>query len=1831
MIQSSMTDPCAIIGRAVPLAGIGTRGRARTRRALAAVLQAATTAAIMVSAWTAPAAIRITEFLANNDGLVHDADGDSPDWIELQNNSAAPAELEGWHLTDDPAAPAKWRLPRLALPGGACVVVFASGKNRALAGGELHANFRLNREGGYLGLVRPDGVTVEQALTYGPQRRNVSQGTGRLVATNLLLSPGGAARLLVPADDALGMTWTAPAFDDSTWLETRTPVSYTLGASTNVVLAIDFNDREYDTSALTQPGFSAFVIGNAGGLTAAQNGSVTRDFGAFSVTLSNSSPAFTYDDRLRATPITNGAFTLSALFRDFVFSRDNTGTSGLDVWISGLAPGEAYLLTVWSYDSGSPGTRVSDWFANGIQVATNYTFSGPTLPSSNETNRFGFPAVADAQGRIQISGRRDPASVDGNNVPNFGVFLNALQVATLAPLAPTNGLASLMYGHNASARVRIPFMVADPAAVSELSLRMNYDDGFAAWINGQPVASRNAPTPPAWNSAATAPHDPAAVEDFVYLPPPDLLAAGTNLLALQGLNVAADDLDFLLGPQLQALSVTEQPDRFFAQPTPGAPNGEGALGVVSDTKFSVNRGFYDAPFSLAVTCATAGAEIRYTTNGSPPSPTNGFVFSGPIAVAGHSVIRAAAFKSGWVPSDVDTHSYVFLRDVLRQSNSLPGYPTAWQASYPADYEMDSNLVNHPAYGPGLSNDLRAIPTLSLVSEHDGLWGAARGIYNHATSVHDPDAGQDWERAASAELILPEGTNGRTAFAANCAVRMQGNASRDNNRLAKHSFRLLFKSDFGPAKLRYPWFTNSPVSEFDNIILRACFTDSWATRYSDQTAIPGGKGTRYRPEDSLYLRDVWMKDSQADMGQLSARGDFVHLYVNGLYWGLYNACERVDASFCAEHLGGLESDWDVLAGDAVYDYATLKDGSKDDWSALMVVVNAGITNEAAYQAVCALVDVENLIDHMLLHIFAEAEDWPHHNWYVVHRRANAAHGLSATPWRFIPWDQEIVLDQLVRRNRVEVNNADTPARIYGQLRAWPEFRRLFGDRAHRHLFNAGALTPERNTARLQARAAQIDRAIVGESARWGDARELTIGSNPGHGQTFTRDEWWLPELQKLYTQFFPALNETNIARLRAAGLYPALGAPEFAQFGGAVPGGFALMMWQTNALGSVFYTTDGSDPRVHGTGAVDPRAQAYAGPVPLNAPAVVSARVFDGAQWSALVSAAFYPPQDYSSLALSEIMYHPPDLGATNGDEFEFIELQNTGTNTLDLSGLTFTAGIGFIFTNGTRLEAGQRLVLARNAEAFASLHPGAAAAGVYAGRLDNAGETLTLSHPLGGTVFSVTYGDTAPWPVTADGHGFSLVQTRPGLSQAPEDGSRWRASSRAGGSPGTDDPPPLVAPVVINEILTASVPPRLDAIELFNPAPTPSDIGGWFLSDDPAAPRKCRILPGTAIGAQGFQVFGERDFNPTPGTNSSFALSADGDSVYLFSADAAGTLTGYSHGFRFGAAEPGVTFGRHLDSVGEEHFPAQETPTLGEANSGPRVGPVVLNEIHYHPPAAGDEFVELRNITGAAVTLYDPSFPTNTWRVAGLGYDLPAGLTLEPGAFLLLVATNPADFRARHQVASNVTVAGPWSGALQDSGERLRLERPGTPDTNGVPYIVVDEVRYNDKAPWPPAADGAGPSLQRIEPDAYGDDPIDWLAATPTPGLPPAAVAPDADADGLPDAWEFAHGTQTLIADDDADPDGDGQSNLEEYLAGTNPLDSSSLLRIDDVAWSGPEAMTLSFRIALGRSYRVERADSPTGPWELLQTLPAALFPRQLVVTNPVAGIEARYYRVVVP
>jgi hypothetical protein len=592
--------------------------------------------------------------------------------------------------------------------------------------------------------------------------------------------------------------------------------------------------------------------------------------------------------------------------------------------------------------------------------------------------------------------------------------------------------------------------------------------------------------------------------------------------------------------------------RYFLTPTPGGPNDESFLDFVDDTEFSLDRGFYDSPIQVVITCDTPGAVIRYNTDpdGIAPTATTGTVYTGPINISTTTCLRAAAFKEGYLPSNVDTQTYIYPNQVVQQNNTPSQFPSTWSGGYPADYEMDPEVTGDPRYSSVMQDTLKAIPTMSLVLDIDDMFGSS-GLYNNST-LHGPS----WERPASIEFYDP---NTGDQFQVNCGVRIQGAYNRLPNISPKHSFRLLFKRMYGPSKLKFPVFGDQGLDSFDHLNLRAGHAETWIYPHT-------AWGLRYRAK---YLADQWARKSQMDMGHLSADGRYVHLYINGLYWGMYNLCERINSAFTASHLGGdKDTDWDVIHSGNIFNGFSARNGDLVAWNEMMSLANSGLADDAQYQQILQYLDVDSFIDYMILYFYGGEVDWPQQNWLAARRRQ------TGSKFMFFAWDGEVFLFY-PDGNRTGVNNGNSPGQLYANLRNNEKFRVLFGDRAHKLFFNNGYLTPAVGQARVDELVQQIDQAIIAESARWGDYCRDVYSSDAGPYYLYTRDDHWIPEITWLGSTWFPQRTGIVLNQLKAIGLYPNVEAPSFNQHGGSIPSGFNLQM--TAPAGTIYYMLDGNDP------------------------------------------------------------------------------------------------------------------------------------------------------------------------------------------------------------------------------------------------------------------------------------------------------------------------------------------------------------------------------------------------------------------------------------------------------------------------------------------------------------------------------------------------------------------------------------------------------------------------------------------------------------------------------
>ena len=446
---------------------------------------------------------------------------------------------------------------------------------------------------------------------------------------------------------------------------------------------------------------------------------------------------------------------------------------------------------------------------------------------------------------------------------------------------------------------RVEFDTLDVGAINQLVLEMRYDDGFIAYLNGQRVAAGNGPTDPRYDSPSTGENsdgDAVIFEPFDITAFKNLLQPTGNILAVHSLNRNDTSSDLLMMPRIlfsAASSTNINEVGFFSRPTPLGTNGEPVAGISAPVTIDLPHGFYETPQQASITTSDAASTIRYTTDGSVPTATNGSVYTGPLTIDRTTVLRAAAFQDDFQPSDVSTASYFFVADVVQQTRTSTldqGFPTSWNGNSP-DYGLDPDVIGpnddfDGRYAESIQDDLMAIPTLSISLDIENMFGTD-GIYSNPSN-------SNLETAASLELINPDGSDG---FQINAGLKIQGGAFRSFGLTDKKSFRFKFQSEYGPTKLEYPLFGEGAVDSFDTITLRMEANDGWQWSNGDNT-------------NRLYSRDEFGRRTQLAMGQPASHGTFSHVYINGVYWGTYNIVERPDEAFASDYIGGDKDDWDI---------------------------------------------------------------------------------------------------------------------------------------------------------------------------------------------------------------------------------------------------------------------------------------------------------------------------------------------------------------------------------------------------------------------------------------------------------------------------------------------------------------------------------------------------------------------------------------------------------------------------------------------------------------------------------------------------------------------------------------------------------------------------------------------------------------------------------------------------------------------------------------------------------------------------------------------------------
>ena len=563
---------------------------------------------------------------------------------------------------------------------------------------------------------------------------------------------------------------------------------------------------------------------------------------------------------------------------------------------------------------------------------------------------------------------------------------------------------------------------------------------------------------------------------------------------------------------------------------PPSPEKANSVSVMENganaVHFSHSRGFYDAPFTLTLTPSIPDSIIRYTSDGSTPTRTRGKRYEDPFVVTpetsasqrGTKRIRAAAFSPNAPPGTVDTHTYLF----------VDGTPERDKDAIIEQPKLRTSITRHTIYRSLIDDALKALPAVSITKN-----GAISGS----------------EAESSIEFLAPE--DGEPGFQINCGIKLVGGHSVGS---PKNNYRLYFRGQYGASKLRYDLFNGHPfspdqVSVFDRLNLRSGSHDNFFW-----LANTGNPPVGNRHGDAQLIRNRWINDMQFTMGQESIRGRFVHLFVNGSYHGQYQILEWPNDHYHAANLGGEKTDYEYTNG------ANANKSGSDQWKTTWRRLKSLATSN--YDEARRWIDMENLADYMILNFYAgNTWDWnPNQNWM-----AGGPNQPDRGGWKFYCWDADIILQ--------DVNNDATGKNVPdGLFRALMDnhepFRVLFRDRVSRHLFNNGALTPDRALEIYRHWHDHLHTSIVAETARWQP-------NNPASAP-WDRDGEWSAEFQHFQRIWFPRRTKIVIRQLRDRGWYPVDG-PVFSHPGGPVRQPLSVTLAHPDGQSQILYTLDGSDP------------------------------------------------------------------------------------------------------------------------------------------------------------------------------------------------------------------------------------------------------------------------------------------------------------------------------------------------------------------------------------------------------------------------------------------------------------------------------------------------------------------------------------------------------------------------------------------------------------------------------------------------------------------------------
>lgn len=714
-----------------------------------------------------------------------------------------------------------------------------------------------------------------------------------------------------------------------------------------------------------------------------------------------------------------------------------------------------------------------------------------------------------------------------------------------------------------------------------------------------------------------------------------------------------------------------------------------------ELNFSHSRGYYNNSFSLIIETTDPNATIKFTTNGKTPSINEGNVYNGAIAINTTSVVKAFAYSTTET-SMVEAHTFIYLNEIINQPSITTGFPYSTGFS--------TTIKNDVTYGPMLQDALLSIPVMCLSLDLTDY----NFIYTNK-SIPKQAHVEYFEHFSNESYDRPAG------------VSTYGNSTFYGEDANKKNYRLRFKDEYGASKFKYKIFGDEAVNEFDVIDLRC-----------------GGQETIDRG-GVQNIHEQLMKDWQTQTSGYGVHGKYVHLYINGVYWGVYTACERPAKAFGESYFGGDKDDYNTIKSACCDSLPAANDGTVASY-------NYMVSQTGNYPAIEQYLDVDHFIDWVMICNFGPHGDWTPWNTYAIDNPT------ANVPFRFFMWDPEPSFknDWYYTDYPVETRFFKD---IWEPLNANVDFRMRHADHTQCNCIEAdGPINPNNATSYYDEKFQQYKLAYLAEAARWADKTLY--------------EEFLAYRDDLINTNWFYDRSTLMINAYKTENIYPTIDAVTFSQYGGMLSNGQSISLSNPNGSGTIQYTTDRTDPRAPG-GNNGANAQAYNNPIILPTGVhEIKARVKQNNIWSAMCPRKFYVGQNYNGLVINEIHYNPndsiffnPNINANDtvsGKNFEFIELKNTSTQNIYLEDLNFDKGVTLTFESNTIIPPNGFVVIAEDAFWFEQKY-GFAPDAIYRGKLDNGGENLRLVDPQNNPIDSLQYDDNSPWTDVPDDGVFSLA------------------------------------------------------------------------------------------------------------------------------------------------------------------------------------------------------------------------------------------------------------------------------------------------------------------------------------------------------------------------------------------------------------------------------------------------------------------------------------------